>query len=126
MAIAQIKRNKRTMEFAWQNGLTTEDLVPVLEAVDSIEDLKAAVSDPSGFLKKLVSAMGPDVGKRMAIAQIKRNKRTMEFAWQNGLTTEDLVPVLEAVDSIEDLKAAVSDPSGVLKKLSSAMGPDVG
>jgi hypothetical protein len=45
-------------------------VVPVLEEVDSIDELKEAVADIGNFLEKLANASGP-AAKKLAIMHLK-------------------------------------------------------
>ena len=45
-------------------------MAPLLEAVDSIQELRAAAEDPVGFLQRLAKSSGP-AAKKLAIMQLK-------------------------------------------------------
>jgi hypothetical protein len=52
-------------------------VVPVLEEVDSIDELKAAVTDTAGFLQRLAESCGP-AAKKLAIMHLKPLIRPLE------------------------------------------------
>jgi hypothetical protein len=103
-----------------KHGLEWSDVVPVLEEVDSIDELKDAVADVGSFLEKLANASGP-AAKKLAIMHLKPPLEP--HLAKHGLEWSDVVPVLEAIDSIDELKQAVDDPLGFLERVASASGP---
>eukprot|EP00935_MAST-01C_sp_MAST-1C-sp1_P000003 g3.t1 len=88
------------------------DVMPVLECVDSIEELKEAMEDVSGFLERLATS-GGSAAKKLAIMHLKPVLEP--HLMQQGLEWADVMPVLECVDSIGELKEAVNDPAGFLE-----------
>ena len=62
-----------------------------------------ALGDPEGFLEKLMEKGGP-IAKKLLIAKI-RPKAEPKLK-RKGLVWEDVVPVLELVDSMEELQEA--------------------
>ena len=46
-------------------------MVPVLELIDSVDELQEAAMDPPGFLDKLAAASGP-VARKLLIAQLRK------------------------------------------------------
>jgi predicted protein tyrosine phosphatase len=95
-------------------GLEWADVVPVLETIDSIEELRAAVGDPEALLEIVVQTSGP-VAKKLAIRHLK--PRLELRLHQQGLLWADVVPVLETIDSIEELRAAADDPEELLERI---------
>jgi hypothetical protein len=57
-----------------EQELEWEDVVPVLEEVDTIEELKGAINEPAAFLEKLAMAGGP-AAKKLAIVYLKPKLR---------------------------------------------------
>ena len=90
-------------------GLTWDDVLPAFELIDTMEELQAALEDIEGFLRALASAAGP-AAKRLAIARL-RPKLEVQAA-KMSLTWEDLLPVLEKIDTIGELQKALDDPEG--------------
>jgi predicted protein tyrosine phosphatase len=103
-----------------KRGLEWADVVPVLEEVDSIEELKQAAADPAAFLEQLVNASGP-AAKKLAIMHLK--PRLDPYLKARELEWADVVPVLETIDSIEELRTAAADPEALLERVSQASGP---
>merc|ERR1719161_1007691 len=99
-----------------KHGLTFEDVRPALEMLDTVEELQGALADPVVFVEKLATELGPNIAKKILIAKLKPLlKPHLE---KQGLTFEDVVPALEMVDSVEELKGALADPEGFLEMLS--------
>jgi hypothetical protein len=90
---------------------------PVLEAIDSIDELKQAVEDPLGFLERVASTSGP-AAKKLAILHLK--PLLTPTLTKRGLEWADVQPVLEEVDSTAELKDAIQDPLGFLDHISKA------
>jgi hypothetical protein len=109
--------------FLSKQGLDWPDVVPVLETVDSIDELKTAVTDTAGFLERLAEQAGP-AAKKLAIVYLKPPLE--KFLRSHGLEWSDVVPVLEEVDSIDELKAAIDNPVAFLEKLSKAGNESLG
>jgi hypothetical protein len=118
LAIVHLK--PRLEPYLQAQGLVWADVVPVLEAIDSIEELRAALEYPEGLLERVSRASGP-AAKKLAIVHLK--PRLDPYLQAQGLEWADVVPVLEAIDSIEELRAAVEYPEGLLERVSRASGP---
>ena len=117
--IAIAKLRPRLEPVAKKHGVAWEDLLPVLQAVDSVEELQAAAEDPEGFLLRIADAATP-AAKALAIAKLR--PKLEPLAKKRGLTWEDLLPVLELVDSVEELQAAVNDPEAFLLRVADEGG----
>jgi hypothetical protein len=100
-------------------GLEWADVVPVLETIDSIEELREAVDDPEALLERVSRASGP-AAKKLAIMHLK--PRLEPYLQARGLEWADVVPVLETIDSIQELREAVDDPEALLERVSRASG----
>jgi hypothetical protein len=94
-----------------KNNLEWEDIQPILETIDSVDELKAAASDPAAFLSRLSDLGGP-AATRLLLAMLK--KPMVPVLQERGLTWDDVEPALLLVDSVDELKAAVSDPAAFL------------
>jgi hypothetical protein len=103
-----------------KHGFTWEDVLPVLETVDSIDELKAAVKEPVAFLERIAEGSHL-IAKKLAIMHLKPPLE-LHLA-KHGLEWADVVPVLEEVDSVEELKGAVADIGNFLEKLANTSGP---
>merc|ERR1719487_626448 len=116
MALAMLK----PLAEPWlkKHGLTWEDILPLLEMVDSVDELRQAAANPEAFLNELASKGGP-VAKKMALAMLK----PLAEPWlkKHGLTWEDILPVLEMVDSVDELRQAAANPEAFLGKLVAAV-----
>ena len=95
-----------------KQGLEWADVVPVLETIDSIEELQAAVNDPEAFLDRVLRSSGP-AAKKLAIMHLK--PRLDPYLRARGLEWEDVVPVMGTIDSVEELRAAAADPVALLE-----------
>merc|ERR1719506_3282421 len=103
-----------------KQGLEWGDVVPALELVDSVQKLKAAISDPDGFLRRLEHSAGP-AAKKLLTAKLR--PKLEPHVEKQGLEWDDVVPALELVDSVEELEAALADPEAFLQSLAHSMGP---
>lgn len=102
-----------------------EAFVPVLGLIESLEELQAALSDPEALLNSLLSTAADTAtaaGKAFAIA---RMRPLLEEAVLNatGLGWEGIVPVLNLIDSMDDLQAALDGPEAFMQTLLSAASP---
>ena len=90
--------------------------------VDSRAELEEAVSDPEAFFKKLMTSGGP-AARRMLIAQCRPH--VVPSLPKQGLHLSDAQPVLESVDSQDELQQAMNDPDSFLNKLLAGAGGEV-
>ena len=69
---------------------------------DQVEELQAALVNPSEFLEKLIRSTGP-AAKKFVLAKLRP---TLEpHLEKHGLSFEDVTPALEQVDSVEPTPA---------------------
>ena len=52
------------------NAFCREDVLPILEAVDSVEELQAAMSNPEAFFEDAASSLGP-VAFKLVLAKLR-------------------------------------------------------
>lgn len=52
-------------------GLIWSDVLAVLQLVDSVEELQAAMNDPQGFFERLASSLGP-AATRLVLAKLRK------------------------------------------------------
>jgi hypothetical protein len=90
------------------------DVVPVLETIDSLEELRAAADNPEALLERVSRASG-SAAKKLAIMHLKPLLDPCLHA--RGLEWADVVPVLETIDSIDELHAAAADPKVLLEQI---------
>merc|ERR1719460_1637242 len=112
--LAMMKLRPKLEPHLKKQGLTFEDVIPALEQVDTIEELQAALANPSEFLENLAKSTGP--------AMKKLRPKLEPHLKKQGLTFEDVIPALEQVDTIEELQDAHENPSEFLEKLARSMG----
>jgi hypothetical protein len=113
--------NSTTREpYLRKTGLEWADVVPVLETIDSVAELKDAVAEPEAFLERLAEASGP-AAKKLVIMHLK--PKLEPYLRKTGLEWADVVPVLETIDSVAELKDAVAEPEAFLERLAQASGP---
>ena len=97
-----------------QNDITWEDVQPIL-ALLTLESLKLAHADPAKFLDELLHRVcGSQIAIKVATAQL-RPHLTPVLA-ELGLRFEEIQPALELLGSCEQVRAAVRDPRGFLKR----------
>jgi hypothetical protein len=97
-----------------RHGLIWGDVLPVLEEMDSINELRAAVQEPLVFLERLAEG-SHRIAKKLAIMHLKPPLEP--HLAKHGLEWADVVPVLEEVDSIDELKAAMDFPVVFLQRI---------
>jgi hypothetical protein len=99
--------------FLAKKGLEWPDVLPALEEVVSIADLKGAMEDMQGFLVRILKAVA-----------IMALKPPLELCLaEEGLEWPDVLPVLKEMDSIDDLKRAMEDPKKLWTSVVTASGP---
>jgi hypothetical protein len=118
LAIMQLK--KVLLPGLQKQGLEWADVVPVLETIDSVEELTAAMENPMVYLQGLSKSSGP-AAKKLAIMHLQQP--LTPYLHAQGLEWADVVPVLEAVESIAELTDGVGDLEGLLEKLAEPSGP---
>jgi len=94
-----------------KNNLEWEDVKPILESINSVDELKAAATNPTAFLNRLSDLGGP-AAVRLRIAMLK--KPMVPVLAERGLAWKDVLPALQLVDSVGALKAAAADPAAFL------------
>jgi hypothetical protein len=84
-----------------KQGVAWEDALPVLETVDSLDDLREALEAPEAFLQQLMEAGGPAAIK-LAIAKLRL---TLEpLITSKRWTWDALLPKLQAPLAIPTLR----------------------
>ena len=95
--------------------LRWEDVWPALEMIDSVEELEDAVRNPQQFMVRLFArALAPMLLRaavRKARPILEPRLQRLGVRWE-----EDAVPMLEAIDSVEELQEAINDPRGFLNE----------
>jgi hypothetical protein len=88
--------------------------------IGNLDEITTALADPDAFLDRLLAQSKP-LCQKLAIAKLKPK---LEPHLRRGqLEWSDVVPVLEKVDTLEELEAAMEDPMSFLKQISVASGP---
>jgi len=117
LAVAKLK--PALLPLLDQEGLMWDDVLPVLDQLDSLEELRAAIQDPKLFLEKMETSLGP-AGKKLVIAKLR--PQLAPHLKQYGITWLDLVPVLDQIDSVDEIRSAVKDPGKFLLDLQTGSG----
>jgi len=91
-----------------------------LELVDSVDELRGAMSDPQGFLTCGMEGAGP-VAKRLVIGKLR--PLLVPLLPKLSLEWADVATALELVDTVQELRAALSDPEGFLTRAMDGVGP---
>jgi hypothetical protein len=84
----------------------------MLKELDSIEEVECAIADPAQFLRNLATASAP-AAKKLAIMRLKQ--KLEPFLKKQGQEWADVVPMLEELDSIEEVEGAIADPEQFLR-----------
>eukprot|EP00929_Paragymnodinium_shiwhaense_P024636 TRINITY_DN15096_c0_g1_i4.p1 TRINITY_DN15096_c0_g1~~TRINITY_DN15096_c0_g1_i4.p1 ORF type:complete len:1148 (+),score=232.27 TRINITY_DN15096_c0_g1_i4:64-3444(+) len=101
-------------------GLEWEDICPILEELDTAEEVQQAVADPMGFLKDRSSTC-QRLARKLAIAQLrpKIEPQLKEY----GLEWANFKLILDEVDTLEEIQDAINDVTGFLKRLAGKFPP---
>jgi hypothetical protein len=102
-------------------ALTWDSFVPVLSLVDTVEELQVAVENPQQFVDDLLTVTST-ASKAFAIAKLRP---VLEVAVKEstGLDWDRFSPVLELIESLDDLSVAITNPELLLETLLSAASP---
>jgi len=103
-----------------KEALAWSDVELALDSINSIETLKAARSDPTGFfcvLKEQHSA----IAKKLAVLQLKPQLEPITS--KEGLEWSEVQSALDEFSKIEKIKHAVSFPEAFLNELASSGTP---
>jgi hypothetical protein len=109
-----------------KKGLTWEDVLPALDLINTAEEVIEGAKDPEAFFQKLLSATSP-VAIRLAICKLR--PRIEPVIVKQGLTWADVLPALEMIDSMAEVKEAAENPAAFvktepfLKKIATVAGP---
>ena len=107
-----------------QQGLQWADVLSMVEPVDSQDELQEALMDAEFFLKKLLAEACDQVARKLFLFELKPHLEPL--LQQQGLAWIDVQPALELVDSLAELKKAISDPQACFfRSLSTVGGPAV-
>ena len=104
-----------------QQGLQWSDVQPMLESVDTQDELRQALDDPESFLKKLLAGAGGQVAKKLLLSKFK--PLLEPYMRKQSLTWADVEPALELVDTLAELEEASSNPEAFFQKLLKGGGP---
>lgn len=96
-------------------------MAAILGEVDSLADLKDAITQPEVFLNNIAEGTG-DIATKVAIMYLK--PKLPGFLEDNDLQWSDVEAVLFSSGSLAELKSAVGDPVAFLEGL--AASPDTG
>jgi hypothetical protein len=100
--------------YVQEAGLTWDEAVPVFEKLDSRDDVQRAIDDPDTFMASLAVAATP-AAKRLLIA--KARPMLQPYVQEAGSTWDEVVPVLEQLDSREEVQKAIDDPEMFMASL---------
>ena len=100
-------------------GLAWQDVTPALELIDSIDELRDAVVHPNAFVRRLGEVSKP-AALRLIIEQLEPvlTKRLERM----GVTWNEVLPAIELVDSIDELRRALEEPDAFLRALARRQG----
>ena len=101
-----------------KHSLEWSDVLPALDAADTLEELQAAVSDPAAFLSQLLTDVAGPAARKMALARLR--PALEPHLQKHSLEWTDVLPLVEAVDTLEELQAALGDPRAFAMKLALA------
>jgi hypothetical protein len=103
-----------------EQGLEWSDVQPVLNELDSVDELRKAAVDVTGFLQGLMERTGP-VARKMLVLQLR--PKLEPVLEEQSLKWLDVQPVLNEIDSLEELRKAAVDVRSFLRGLTESAGP---
>ena len=77
-----------------KHGLAWEDVLPILETIDTVEEIQQAIEHPEAFMRELATASAP-AARKWALA--KARPRIEPALKRHGLAWEDVLPILETI-----------------------------
>eukprot|EP01047_Picozoa_sp_COSAG01_P030398 COSAG01_NODE_2119_length_8380_cov_44.533510_1_plen_1073_part_10 len=114
-------RAKLEPELSRTCGMTWQDVLPALQLVDTVSELRAAIDDPNKLLERLGgNTTAGSAAKLFLVAKLKTKLEPMLTT--HGVAWDDMTPVLERVDTASELRAALDDPAQFLQGLCNAVG----
>jgi len=122
IAAAQLKNNVHANTFLRENGLQQEDLMQIVDEVDTPQELQDAIKNPEAFFERLGLNCLP-IAKKIALAQFRQNKEVESFLRENGLQQEDLMHMVDEVDTPQDLQDAMTNPEVFVARLANDCPP---
>jgi len=102
-----------------KEGLTWTDMQPILDEIDTLEEIENAILDPGDFMTDKLANSSSPIARKWAIAKLKPKLEPM--LEKEGLTWPDAVPKLESVTT--DL--AQLDPDSFVQSLKAKPLPTV-
>eukprot|EP00966_Prymnesium_polylepis_P160442 3709341-Prymnesium_polylepis.2 len=117
--LAVVKLKPRLSRWLERHALEWTDVEPALDLVDSLDDLRHAIDFPEKFLDDLAAE---SVAAGMKLTVVKLKPRLGRWMARYDLKWGDVEPVLELVDSFDDLRRAVEDPEGFIEHLAAGTG----
>ena len=115
MAIAKLRSEFAPKGDLDADGIAWDDMLRVLSAVDSIDELSHALVEPTAFRAKLATAQEP-VARMWAIAQARRELEP-KLA-RRDLRWVDALPALTETATAAEVNNLVADPKGFAELLS--------
>lgn len=100
-------------------GLEYADVAPLVEIIDSLEEIKRAMADPSAFFDELIKTAGKCAGRVIKKLVLRLARPQLDKLLTNrlevlGLEVKDVLPAFEALDTIEELQEALKNPLAFL------------
>ncbi len=105
-----------------RTSLTWDDVRPNIELMDSCDELRAAIADPHAFLQTFAQTAATSLGKRWLIEQLK--KVIQPYLTSAGIAWEKAGRVIELIDTIDEIKEAISDPQAFTEKVKQAIADE--
>jgi predicted protein tyrosine phosphatase len=97
-------------------GLQWTDLLPIIEQVDSLEELQEGAVDPDGFLE-LLAKRSKAIAVRMFITRLWPKLGPILSSQGLQLQSAEVVSVIELADSLEELEVAAAKPEDFVESL---------
>lgn len=96
-------------------GLDWTVVYPLVNKLDTVEEIENAINDPEQFLEQLANSY-----IQVAIAQAR--PKIEPTVQKQGLAWDDVLPAFELIDTVAEIKEAATDPEAFLKKVAVTAG----
>ena len=112
LAVLIDKAKEAVRPMAEKRGLPWEAVEPLLDEVDEMAELQAVIADPTELLTKAADAA-------LAVLIDKAKEKLEPICQKNSVPWGVVQQVLDEIDTVDELTAALSAPDDLMKKAKS-------
>lgn len=92
-------------------GIAWTDSLPLFETLSSMGEVHEAIAHPEEFFTRLMKT-GGSAAKKLALGKARPEIELITA--RHSLSWEDVAPLYEAVDTVDELEKAIGDPENFL------------